>query len=515
MALYPTRRSVLAGTAAAALAGAGTVRADAPRRLVIALTVGPTVLEPVLLNHTALYRVASNLFDSLIGYDYRANMKLRPALAERWERVDDRSLRLWLRQGVRFHDGSPMTAEDVVFSLGPQHLLGPDQAGQVVSMQTLGTLDAVHVEAPDRVVVSSKGPDVLLEQRLAAWPSQIVSRRAFEAAGSWRAWQNAPIGTGPYKLAETKTDIRVVLQRHDAYWGGTAPYDSIEWRVVPELSSRVAGLLAGDYHLITDVPPDQFAQINGRPGLEVVGGPIQNIRFLAIDTTAPVLQDVRVRRALSLAIDRKLIVDSLWSGRTALPNGFQMKSFGATWIEDFPVPAFDPDQARKLLRAAGYNGEPIHYRLLNNYYPLQVAGAQAMVEMWRAVGLNVVIEMKENVGQIEATPIQAIFDNSCTALLPDHLGQAWRVFGTGGEAVVREKIWQNDEYEALGRVLAGTTDVAERRRAHRRMLEILANDAAPCVILHQQAIFYAKRQELPWRPYETLITDFGPFNATA
>ncbi len=516
MASEPTRRMLLegmllglGGTAATLLPF--SVRAqgpDSPRRLTIAIPVGPDHFEPALLNATAVFRTASNLFDSLLAYGYGADMAVRPALASRWERADDRSVRFWLRPGVLFHDGSAMQAEDVAWSLGPDHLLGPNRNGAVVSLQTLDVLDGVAIEAPDRIVVSAKGPDALLERRLAAWSSQIMSRKAFERAGSWQAWQRAPVGTGPYKFADARMDSYVRFVRHDVYWGGLPPFEEITWRVVPEVSSRLAGLYAGDYDLVTDVPPDQFDEVRSHPGLAVVGGPIQNIRSLTIDTTAPVLSNVRVRRALSLAIDRKLIIDSLWHGLTEVPNGYQLPSYGDTYIADFPGPAYDPAEAKRLLALAGYKGEPITYKLLN-YYPLQVQGAQAMVGMWEAVGLNVQIEMKENFSQVETAPIHAIYDNSNTALLPDPLGHGWRIFGPRGEMPYGSKIWSSAEYAELGTRLGNSVDPVERRRIARRLLEIV-RDEAPIVILFRQAMFYAKRRNVPWMPDDVLITRFAP-----
>jgi len=510
--VHVSRREFLAAAGASAALPALPAEAER-RRLVVGMSGYPPAIEPVLFNHTATRRVVPQLFDTLIAFDHENGMTLRPALAERWERLSARAVRAHLRPNVVFHDGTPFTAADVAFSLGLDHLLGPDRAGRVVSMQTLDRIDRVEVVDPLTVVIHAKGDDALLEQRLAAWASEIVSRRAFEAAGSWARWTAAPVGTGPYRLAEQRLDVRVLVAAHDAYWGGRVPFESVEFRVIPELASRMNGLLSGDLHVITDLPPDQFAEVSRRPDLEVVGGPVQNIRFLVIDSTAPVLNDVRVRRAMSLALDRKLLLQSLWDDRLSVPRGFQLPTFGATYIEDFPAPAYDPAQARQLLKEAGYTGQPIAYKLLNNYYPVQVAGAQAIIEMWREVGLNVQIKMLENFSQIYRAPIHAIHDSSSTAVFPDHLGHGWREFGPTGTLPRTLKVWSNAEYFALGGVMQTSTDPAERRRAHRRMLEILAHDEAPVIILHQSGQFYAKRRDVAWTPLSTLDMSFGPRNA--
>ncbi|WP_245319860.1 ABC transporter substrate-binding protein [Bradyrhizobium sp. LMTR 3] len=389
-----TRRQALTGALAASMLGSTRINAaegdvkNSRRRLRVGMSGFPNTFDPAIATDTAIRRIMPQLFDTLIAFDHTHGMALRPALAERWERIDAQSLRLSLRKDVIFHDGSPLTAEDVAFSLGPDHLLGPGRSGISEALQSLDRLRTVEIVDPYTIIVHAQGGDALLEQRLAAWGSEIVSKQAFTAAGSWERWTAAPVGSGPYRLVGHKLDVHITLAGHNAYWGGRPPFDGVEYRIIPELSARVNGLLAGELDLITDIPPDQFAGIHKRPDLEVLGGAVQNIRSLVLDQSDPVLKDARIRRAMSLALDRKLIVESLWENRLPIPNGYQLPSYGEGYIEDFPPLAYDPDKARELLAAAGYMGERITYRLLNNYYPNQVSGAQTMIEMWRAVGLT-------------------------------------------------------------------------------------------------------------------------------
>lgn len=518
IAPLPRRRlaqaAALGGLTARSLPSSAQPAAPWRQQLVVGMSGHPPSLEPVLHNHTATRRVVPQILDTLIRTDRRPGeaQALRPALAERWERVDGRSLRLELRRGVTFHDGSPFTADDVVFSLGPDHLLGPERAGQVISQATLGGIERVEALDEATVLVTMRGQDALLERRLASWASQIVSVRAFQAAGSWPRWAAAPVGTGPYRLVSQRMDVNLRLAAHPGYWGGPPPFEAIEYRIIPEAASRAAALRAGDAHLVTDIVPDQFAEIEAARELAVVGGDVENIRLLAFDCEDPVLRDPRIRRALDLAVDRKAIVEALWQSRISVPNGFQLASFGTTYVPDFPAPAHDPARARRLLAEAGYRGAPITYRLLNNYYPAQVATAQVMVEMWRAVGLQVRLEPTENVGTLYRRPVRSIFDSSCTADLPDHLGQAWRLLGPRGLLVAQLGLWRNAEYEALGGVLERSVDPAERLRAHRRMLQIIAEEDPPGMLLHMSGQFYGKRRDLPWAPTGSLDVDFGPFN---
>ncbi|MCK1494787.1 oligopeptide ABC transporter substrate-binding protein [Bradyrhizobium sp. 180] len=514
-----TRRQAIAGSLAASVVastGAGAVESEPKtlprRRLKVGMSGFPRSFDPVIATDTAIRRVVPQLFDTLIRVDHAHDMTLRPGLAERWERINAQSLRLFLRKEVVFHDGAPLTAEDVAFSLGPDHLLGPGRSGMSEALQSLDRLEKVEILDPYTVIVHAKRADALLEQRLAAWGSEIVSQRAFLAAGSWERWTTAPVGSGPYKLVDHKLDIRVSLSAHDAYWGGRPPFDGIEYRIIPELSARVNGLLASELDIATDIPPDQFAGIQKRADLEIVGGAVQNIRSLALDQTDPILKDARVRRAMSLALDRKLIVQSLWENRVPIPNGYQLPSYGEGYIHEFPSLAYDPGKAKEFLADAGYKGEQITYRLLNNYYPNQVSGAQTMIEMWRAVGLNVKIQMMENFAQVQRQPVRAIFDTSNTALFLDHLGHPWREFGPSGTLPRSIGVWRNEEYFALGAKLLDTVQSEQRRPIIRRMLEIINEVDPPCVILHVSGQFYGKRRDVPWLPGLTLDLNFGPFN---
>ena len=219
--------------------------------------------------------------------------------------------------------------------------------------------------------------------------SEIISKKGYQDAGDWDKWSRNVIATGPYKLVEVKTGEYIKLERFDGYWGNKAPAKTVTFKVVPEVASRIAGLTTGEYDIVSEIPPDQLDGIDKTKGIEAAGGPIRNIRAINYDETNARLSDPRIRRALNLAIDRQLIVDTLYQGRTAVPRGMQQELFADMYIKDWPELEFNPDKAKALLKEAGYNGEEIYYRVLSNYYTLEVSTAQILVEMWKAVGLNV------------------------------------------------------------------------------------------------------------------------------
>jgi peptide/nickel transport system substrate-binding protein len=515
-----SRRTLLAASASLAASAMAAPDARAQRtgikaRITVAMPVGPRTLEPSREVSNVLFRTAYNIFDNLIAIDFRGSFGLQPALATAWRRVEPRVLELDLRQGVVFHDGGPFTAEDVAFSFGQERVGDPKAPGYQLTRPFLSSIERVEIVDPLKVRIVTFTPDPLLEQRLAGWAGQIISKRAYQSAPSFEAWEKKPVGTGPFSVAEFRLDDRLVLRANDAYFGGPPSCRELVFRIVPELASRLNALAAGEADIITEVSPDQFAPIAAMEGREIVGGPIQNIRVLVFDKNHPVLADARIRRALALAIDRKAIVDSLYAGRTSIPPGHQNAAYGPLYMADYPAPGFDPDQARRLLKEAGYAGQPIPYRILPNYYTLQLQTAQVLVEMWRSVGLNVDLQVRENVGAI-TTPAEGrgIRDWSNTIFWNDPVGVLVRLFGPKGPVQNTTKEWSNSEFNALSETLAGSLDVEERKRSFRRMLEIFDVSDPAGTVLHDLTMFYGKRKDVVWHPYPIEYMDFRAANMT-
>jgi peptide/nickel transport system substrate-binding protein len=261
-----------------------------------------------------------------------------------------------------------------------------------------------------------------------------------------------------------------------------------------------------------DLTPDQFATVTADPKLEIAGGIINNIRVTNFDKNDTALVDPRVRQAMLHAVDRQLIVDQLWMGETVVPKGDQFLWYGDMYLDDWAAPAFDPAKSRELLKAAGYNGDPIPYRLLNDYYTLQVNTAQVMVEMWNQVGLNVEIEMKENWAQIWAPEgTRGIHDWSSGGSFPDPVATQPNQWGPQGQAVQTGE-YHNDEVTQLCSVLQTSTDVAQRKKAFRRLLTVLEYEDPAYGVINQNATFTAKAKSTPWTAAPSFAMDFRPTN---
>ena len=482
-------------------------------------------------------RMMAMYVERLIDLDYQGQLESRPGLATDWKRIDDKTVEFNLRRGVKMHDGREMTAEDVAISFSPGRMFGDTRptvqgrtlplSGQVVTTTASKDLpreippvarrlfpafDRVDIIDRYTVRIVNGTPDVTLEGRMSAQGAGIVSGQAFNDAATWLEYARKPVGTGPYSIRDFKADTSLTMDAHDAYWGGRPPIKTLRLVEVPEVSARVAGLLAGEFQFACDIPPDQIQDIERHPAFEVQGGTIPNHRITAFDKNHAPLRDPRVRQAMTHAIDRKAIVDSLWAGRTRVPAGLQWEFYGDMFIPSWTVPEFDPVRARELVKASGYKGDPITYRLLPNYYTNQVFTAQALVEMWRQVGLNVQITMKENWSQVfERSPERGIRDWSNSAVFSDPVSSIVSQHGPNGEQQQYGE-WTNAEMNTLSTELETSTDRARRKQIFARLLQICERDDPAYTVLHQNATFTAKRKDIRWKAAPSFAMDFRATN---
>ena len=502
-----SRRGLCLAALACGVGVPGLAAAQSDTNLMIGVTNLTPHLDPMGIMANVNWRISQNHLETLIRYDYQTG-ELKPGLATSWKRVSPTVLELALREGVTCHNGEPFNAEDVEIMFGPERFQGEGAPGYLEARGQLGIVKSVEALTPHTVRFETSGPDPLFELRLANYMSEVPCADAYRAVGDWDKWGQAVVGTGPYMLAEARPGELQRFERFDGYWGAKAPVASFTLKVVPETGARIAGLLAGEYQIVTEISPDQFETISNNPKTEVVGGAIQNIRSLIYDTRHPALSDPRIRRALSLAIDRKLIVDSIFHGKTSISNGFQMKAFGDMYIEDFEPTTYDPDLARQLMKEAGYNGEEIPYWYLTDYYTGEVTIAQVLQQMWKDVGFNITLQLKESWAQIQAEKdngVRGITNTSNNAVYPDPIGQLYRNYGPDGHFVVKE-YWSNAAFKDAGEGLL-SLDHETRRAAHLKMLEIWKQDP-PGTHLYNLPMFYGKAASVDWTPTNTPFMDF-------
>lgn len=486
------------------------------------------------------------IYAGLIELDRQGDLSLKPGLATSWKRIDDRTVELKLRKGVKFHNGDEMTAEDVAFTFSPEYMFGntrPMVAGKAAATirtdaaaagtQTVTAKDnprALPPEVPaiarrlwpsleqvkviDRYTVRfiNAVPDVTIEGRIARSGSEVISKRAFLAAKDWITWARNPVAAGPFKVKELRPDNLLVLQAHDGYYGGKPPVREVRYQVVPEVSGRVNGLLSGEYDFVTDIPPDQIKTVEANPKFEVVGGPVLNHRLVVFDKNHPQLANPKIRLAMAHAIDRDSIVKALWAGRSTVPAGLQWEYYGKMFQKDWTVPKYDPKLAAQLVKESGYKGEPIPFRVLNNYYTNQVQTAQILVENWRAVGLNVQMQMKENWQQIfDKSSPRGVRDWSNSAPFNDPVSSIVNQHGPNGQQQQMGE-WTNSEFNTLANLMETSTDMTSRSQAFRRMLTIAEREDPAYTVLHRTVMFYGKRKDIAWKWSPTFTMDFTAAN---
>ena len=367
--------------------------------LVIGRATEQSSLDPLFARSGTNYSTSGQIFDRLVHND--ANNQLQPALAVSWRAIDPTTWEIKLRDKVKFHDGSDFTADDVVFSFERARNVPNSPAsfaGSVASIVNMRALDRLTVQLKTSQPVPS-----LIEQVSRAF---ILSKKA--SNGLTTADFNAGkgmIGTGPYKFVEWRPAQRLVLKRNADYWGPRPDFENVTLKYIAKDAGRLAALLSGDVDLIDEVSPDGARQLKSDPRMRVFSIGSTRLIYLALDSDRdqspfitdaagkPLdrnpLKDARVRRALSLMIDRKVIVERLLDG-SGVPAG-QMVPQGIGGFEPaLPAPKQDVALAKKLLAEAGYpNGFGLTLHTSNDRFARDSDLAQAIGQMLSRGGIKV------------------------------------------------------------------------------------------------------------------------------
>ncbi len=365
--------------------------------LTLGLKGEPTSLDPHFHNVTQNNQMAHYIFDKLILQDSR--QKLYPGLAESWKPLSDTVWEFKLRQGVKFHDGTPFTAEDVKFTIEriPNVPNSPSSfTGQVNAVKKVEIVDAHTVR------IHTEKPAPLTPRNFAAFV--IVSKKAAEgmATEDFNSGK-AAIGTGPYKLVKWDRGDRIIYERNEDYWGVKPEWKKLIVRVISNDGTRVAALKSGDVDLINFVPPADVKHLEKDSKVTLSKSPSTRIIFLHLDSDrdeTPMItdnagnkiknpmKDVRVRKALSMAINRKAIAARIMDGLAIpaaqmLPEGYEGTS------KTLKPQEYDPKGAKALLAEAGYpEGFKITLHGPNDRYVNDGDIAQAVAQMLTKVGVK-------------------------------------------------------------------------------------------------------------------------------
>ncbi|HEX4326019.1 MAG TPA: ABC transporter substrate-binding protein [Burkholderiales bacterium] len=474
-----------------------------------------TSIDPHFVNLFPNNNIALHIFDSLVLLD--ADSRLIPGLATSWKLVDDNTWEFKLRPGVKWHDGSDFTAEDVAYSI--------ERVSQVKNSPgpfTVYTKAIVKSEIVDPLTIRFKTASVypLLPNDLSA--IYIMSKKASQGLSTEDL--NAgrgQIGTGPYKFVSFKRGDRVELLRNDNYWGGKGPWEKVTIRILANDPTRIAALLSGDVQAIENIPTADFAKLKANPNIDVSTKVSHRIIFFHIDTNRKVapfvtdkagkplevnpFRDLRVRQAISKAIDREAIKNRVMEG-LAVPtaNLVPAPMFGHN--PALKPDKFDPEGAKKLLAEAGYpNGFGMTLFAPNNRYVNDDQIAQAVASMLTRVGIQTKVEtMPMGVYLGRASRLEFSFamlgwgasTAESSSPLRSHLVSYDPAKGMGSFAWGR---YSHPEVDRLTNLALGTKDDRAREKLLQDATAIAINDLG-IIPIHHQINTWATKKGITYTP---------------
>ena len=349
---------------------------DSSGNLVAAIAGEPDQLDPQKTSAYFSFEVLENVFDTLVEPD--ANLEMRPALAESWDVSPDQlAWTFHLRRGVTFHDGSPFTADDVVYSyrrIIDQELSNADKLSAVTGITALD-------QSTVRITLKQPTPNLLTN--LGGFKGvAIVQRRNVESGQI----ATHPVGTGPFAFASQKSGDSIVLRANPTYWAGAPKVSGVTFRFISEPSTALSALQAGEIDWTDSIPAQRVAALRDDDSITLAATPSNDYWYLALNEARAPWNDVRVRQAVAYAIDRDAIVQATSYG-TAVANQLAIPK-GNPWYTPYDAYRHDPEKAKGLLHEAGAAPKSLDM-LVTTEYPETVTAAQIIADNLAPLGITV------------------------------------------------------------------------------------------------------------------------------
>ena len=451
------------------LTGCGS-KQPSPQTVTMLIESSPTSLDPRIGVDAQSEHIGSLIFDSLVHKNQHFN--LEPWLATSWDTPDPVTYRFHLRPDVRFQNGKPLTSADVKYTLDSM------RNGTVITAKAGALARIDRVDAPDvaTVVIHLKQPDAALLWNLSDGAIGIVP------VGSGRDFAFHPIGSGPFRFVSQLQDDEVILERNEDSWQPRPAIARIRFAVVPDAITRALELEKGSADVcINCMTADMVSALAKRPNLQVEDGPGTNLNYITFNAQDSVLRDVRVRQAIACAMNRPLIIQSLWRGRARLAESLLPPQHWA-WTGDVQQYPFDPAKANALLDAGGWkrgkDGVRFHLAMKTSTDETSRLLAMILQQQLREVGIALEVRSFEFatffsdiskgafqmytlrwLGQEDPDTFRYAYDSH---MFPPHGANRGRYTNAALDALIRE---------------AGTSgDQAQRRTDYVKVQQILAED---------------------------------------
>lgn len=493
-----SRRDLLRRSALAApllgmpawLAGCASTSASADgRRIRISQAGDPDTLDPQKQGDMTSMNVLINLFDTLTARNV-AN-ELVPRLATSWRAVDDHHWRFRLRHGVRFHNGERFDAHTVKYSI--ERLLDPKTESPIVELRYVTGVKIIDDYTVDFVLSQ---PDPVIPAKVSLFGGVMVPPRYLADVGPEK-FAKAPVGTGPFRFESWKRGVAIRMRADPKHWGRRPAFDELEIQTLENPASALAALQSNEVDLVTGLVPDAALQLEGYRGVQVEALPGLRMSYLSMDTSDPVLSDVRVRRALNHAMDVPLLVKAILNGHgREVPTMIPRESFGF----DPSIKPYSRDLglARRLLAQAGHGRG---FATTITASSDDSATAQAMSGLLAKVGVEAKVSLLD----------PSMYSQRLTSDNRKALGQIYLAATTGwtldGSSPVQSNVrsdrrqsrWHDKQADALIDREENSIKPADREKAFSELQQLLSRDA-PFVFLYQADTILVRNDHIRWKP---------------
>ncbi|MBU6497339.1 MAG: ABC transporter substrate-binding protein [Rhodospirillales bacterium] len=507
--MFPTCRMVILGAALAALTLPPAARAQTLR---VGASAPVTSIDPHYHTYSPNVSLDAHIYEPLVDMD--AASRPIPRLALSWKLVDNTVWEFHLRPGVKFHNGEDFTAADVAYTIDRIPRVKNSPGSYAIYTKAISSVEVVD---PHTIRLHTKQVYPLLPIDLTQVYIIPHTLGADPATEDFNSGKDA-IGTGPFRFVSYKSGDRIEMDRNDNYWGPKPDWQHVSYRMIPNDAARTAALLSGDVDFIEAVPTTDVARLSHDKKLHLAETVSLRIIFLWLDhrgmtphVTGPngekldhnPLTDLRVRQALSMAINRNAIVDRIMQG-AAIPSGQFLPKGSFSYVPGLNPPAYDPAKARQLLAAAGYpKGFRIELDGPNDRYVNDGKIIQAVGQMWSRIGVQTAVNAitwPSFIGQANKGAFSAFLlgwgTSSGEASNPLRSLIATRTPAKGWGAVNRG-FYSNPKVDELLTTALATADDAAREKLLQQATTLAMDDVA-FIPLHNQKNIWAMRAGLTY-----------------
>ncbi len=456
-----------------------------PNVLVVGQIAEPKSLDPQAVTAVNDFRILMNVYDGLVRYK-NGTLEVEPALAKSWTISDDGTVYSFkLRDGIKFHDGTKLTAEAVKFNFDrmlddkhPYYDTGPFPLSFFFS-----AVDTVTAKDELTVEFKLKEPYAPFLSNLAYPTGLIVSPSAVKKHG--KEFGRNPSGTGAFKFAEWESNAKLVVTRNDDYWDGAPELEAVVFRPITDGNTRVAEMLSGGIDMMVEVPPDSVASFSDNAAYKLYEQAGPHVWFLILNAKEGPFADKRVRQAANYAIDKKALVENVLQGTAEVAAGPTPPAFSWAYNNNLQPYPYDPAKAKELIKAAGADGAEVTFYVTEGgsgmLDPIPM-GAAIQADLAK-VGLNVKIETYEwNTFLGKVNPgLEGKADMAEMAWMtndPDTLPYlALRTGAWPDKKGFNSGYYSNPEVDKLLESARSSTDQAERAKLYKKMQVIVQEDA--------------------------------------